>query len=268
VATIHDILYETYPEYFTRFFKLRSSLLIRRTARKAKLVFTVSEYSKRSIVKNYRISPHKITVTYNGVNTNKFFPGSEDEDIVTRRGLRSGCYILSVGRIEPRKNYVSLITGYARLNQDSPPLVIVGQNHFRYTDVADTIHKLSLKGRVIVLNDVGDEELPALYRHARLFVYPSWAEGFGMPILEAMASGVPVICSDTTALPEIAGEAACLIPPGNSQRLSEALHGLLADIEQRKVLIDKGLTQARRFSWQTAAEKTLAGYKLALEQDG
>jgi glycosyltransferase involved in cell wall biosynthesis len=150
------------------------------------------------------------------------------------------------------------------MNPDSPPLVLIGQNHFMYEDVVEAITTLSLQKRVIFLNNVGDDELPAFYRHAKIFVYPSWAEGFGMPILEAMASGIPVICSDTTSLPEIADGAAYLIHPHDSRQMSDAISRLLTDNKYRKTLTESGLMQARRFTWQLAAEKTLAGYKNTL----
>ena len=122
-----------------------------------------------------------------------------------------------------------------------------------------------MRKRVKFLSDVRDEELPILMRHAALFVYPSWAEGFGIPPLEAMASGVPVICSNTTSLPEVAGNAAFLINPNSIEQLADGIRKILGDADVRRKMRETGLVQARKFSWEIAAQKTLEGYKIALE---
>ena len=195
ILTIHDILFESHPQYFKLLFKIRSSILVRFSAWRAKHIFTISEFSKREIISRYGIRPDNITMIYCGVDKTRFFEGDAGLDIVESRGFDSKGYLLSVGRLEPRKNHVALLRAYAKLHSVQLPLVIVGQPDFKFDEVYQVIQDLNLESRVHILSDVKDDELPAFYRHAKLFVYPSWAEGFGMPPLEAMASGVPVISS-------------------------------------------------------------------------
>lgn len=264
VVTIHDILFESYPKLFTSLFVVRSKILMKLSARRAAHIFTVSEYSKREIAERYDILSTNISVIYNGVDNARFFPGNDGHEVLRKRGFDAGKYILSVGRLEPRKNHVSLLKAYTKLGPDAPPLIIAGQRFFDYNDVFDFIDANDLKNKVHILEDVSNDELPALYRNAKLFVYPSWAEGFGIPPLEAMASGVPVICSNTTAFPEIVGNAAILVRPDDVEQLAQAVKMALGDPSQRKKMIEAGLEQSQGFTWENAARRTLDGYEVAL----
>lgn len=264
MVTIHDILFETHPQYFSPLFRLRSKILMRLSARCASHIFTVSEFSRQEIITRYRIAPKKISVIHNGVDENRFYAGESGQDIIESRGLISKGYLLSVGRLEPRKNHATLLRAYARSQSATLPLVIIGQPHFGFDEVFQIIQELNLDGRVLILCDVKDDELPAFYRHAKLFVYPTWAEGFGMPPLEAMASGVPVISSNLTSIPEVVGDAAVLVDPNDIDALSKAIDHLLsaqkicADMQQR------GLKQVKAFQWSAASEKVRAVYLAAL----
>ncbi len=263
-VTVHDILFEDFPEFFTRFFRLRSRLLVRHSARRARVVCSVSEFSKNELVRRYGIAPEKITITYNAADLERFSPvgqSSADRDEVRPLGLVPGEYLLSVGRLEPRKNHVRLLRAYAQLPLPRPRLAIVGQRDFRFDEILRAKEELGLGDDVLFLERIADAALPALYRHARLFVYPTLAEGFGMPVIEAMASGVPVITSNNTALPEVAGEAALLVDPYSIQAIAAALHTVLADPAKAARMRDAGLTQARRFSWDTEAAKLAAAYR-------
>ncbi len=255
IVTIHDILFEKYPQYFSSVFRLRSKLLMRLSAHHAMHVFTVSEYSKREIVASYKIEQDKVTVIHNGVDTTKFCPGTSGKEIVKKRNLTSGGYILSVGRLEPRKNYSALIRAYAKFSGKALPLVIVGQRHFGFKDIFELVNRLGLGNKIIFLEDVRDEELPALYRHAKVFVYPTHAEGFGMPLLEAMASGVPIISSNTTSIPEVVGKAGILINPGNIDEIIAAIYKVLSDDEVHTRMKRDVLSRATVFRWETAAQK-------------
>ncbi len=254
IVTIHDILFEKYPQYFPSIFRLRSKLLMRLSARRAMHVFTVSEYSKREIVANYKIDQDKVTVIHNGVDTTKFYPGTSGKEIVKKRNLTSGGYILSVGRLEPRKNYSTLIRAYANFSGITLPLVIIGQRHFGFKDIFDLINRLGLGNKIIILENVGDEELPAIYRHARLFVYPTYAEGFGMPLLEAMASGLPIISSNRTSIPEVVGQAGILIDPGNVDELTSVMRRVLSDAELHMKIKQDALSRVTSFQWQISAK--------------
>lgn len=264
VVTVHDILFESHPEYFPRFFKYRSKVLVRLSAMRARHVFTVSDFCRNELISRYGLDPDNISVVFNGVDFQKFYPGDAGRDLIERRGLTSGEYLLTVGRLEPRKNHLSLFRAYAALGAGAPPLVVVGQSDFGYRKPLVLLQELGIAERVTVIDDAGDSELPALYRHAKLFLYPSFAEGFGIPPLEAMASGVPVICSSTTAIPEVVGGAACLVQPANQQELTDAIATLLSGRELLHSMSSAGLARSLAFSWEKAAQITLEGYQHAL----
>lgn len=253
-CTIHDVLYETHPQFFTPFFVWHSRLTGRRAARRSALLFTVSEFSRQELVRLYGVPAGQVALTCNGVDFDRFKPGTEGEDLVRALGLEPGGYLLTLGRLEPRKNHLTLLRAYARLGPGAPPLVIVGQRDFRYGEVFDEVQRLDLHSRVHLLERVDDEALPAVLRHARLFVYPAWAEGFGMPVAEAMASGVPVLASNTTSLPEVAGPDAVLVDPGSAEALAQAMDRLLRDPALREQLVHSGLQHVRRFDWQRSAQ--------------
>lgn len=252
-CTVHDILFETHPQYFTKFFVWQSRLTSRLAANNSAIMFAVSEFSKSELVKHYGVSPEKVSVTYNGVDRAKFYSGSDGQNLVRSLGLNPGDYILTVGRLEPRKNHCSLIRAYSNLNPSSPPLVIVGQRDFNFDEVFDLIDELNISSRVKILENISDVELPAVMRHATVFAYPAFAEGFGMPVAEAMASGVPVITSNTTSLPEVAGNGALLIDPADPDELAQALRHLLESPEQRLQLTARAQAQVTRFDWQDSA---------------
>ena len=254
IVTIHDILFESHPQYFSPIFRLRSAVLIRLSAWRAKHIFTVSEYSKKEIISRYGIQEEKISTTYNGVNLKKYFPGIIGKDVIESRGLLSKGYLLSVGRLEPRKNYVTLLRAYKKTENPKLPLVIIGQQHFGYEDVFNVIRDLGIEQHVHILNDIKDEELPAFYRHAKLFIYPTWAEGFGIPLLESIASGVPVITSNTTSIPEVVGDAAILVEPNDIYSLAEEINHLLTDEKLYGDLQRYGLKQVYKYQWKSSAK--------------
>ncbi|MBV8465233.1 MAG: glycosyltransferase [Burkholderiales bacterium] len=260
MVTIHDVLFETHPQFFERLFILRSKVLIRLAAQRADHVFTVSDFSKREIERLYATAPERLTVIHNGADLDRFYPGHDGLEIVRRRSLQSGNYILSVGRLEPRKNHAILIDAYRQLRADAPPLVLVGQPDFKYDAVFDAIVRHGLRDRVHVLSDVRDDELPALYRHARLFAYPTVAEGFGMPPLEAMASGTPVVSSNATALPEVVGATGLLIDPFDTQGLTNAMQQVLDQPALATRLSKDGRQRALAFAWMAPALRVRESY--------
>jgi glycosyltransferase involved in cell wall biosynthesis len=253
-VTVHDILFESHPEYFDKLFVLRSRLLVSQSIRKSVEVFTVSDFSRRQISETFPINMSKVHTIHNGVDGKRFFPGTHGQDIVKKYGLESGGYFLTVGRLEPRKNHANLLRAWAKLSNPRPRLVVVGQPHFGYQEIFAQRQALDLSEDVAILENISDAELPAFYRHAKAFIFSSWAEGFGMPVLEAMASGIPVICSKTTALTEICGDAALLVPPENVQRFSDAIHELDLDPDKREVLARRGLSRAKEFGWESSSQ--------------
>lgn len=260
-CTIHDVLFETHPQYFEPAFARQMHYFCTRSAREATLLLTVSNYSRQEMVRQYDLPPEAVHVTANAVDHTRFFPGPDGEALVRDLGLEPGRYILTVGRLEPRKNHVTLLKAYASLGPKSPPLVIVGQRDFQHDAVFETLTALGLEDRVKILEKVSDTQLPAVLRHAQVFAYPTFAEGFGMPVLEAMASGVPVITANTTSLPEVAGDAALLVHPSDVQGLCAALTEVLQDVRRAQAMVSAGLQQAARFSWETSAQTLLAGIR-------
>jgi glycosyltransferase involved in cell wall biosynthesis len=258
-CTIHDVLFESHPQFFGRLFVWQSRLTYRMAVRRADLLFSVSQFSKQEIVQRYGVPASAIEVTYNGVDTQRFKPGPEGEQCVRDLGLTPGQYILTVGRLEPRKNQAALIRAWSALGPDVPPLVLVGQRDFQFHDIYKA--QQEAPRQAILLESVTDDQLTAVMRHARLFAYPAFAEGFGMPVAEAMASGVPVLTSNNTSLPEVAGGAAILIDPANVQAIQQGLAQGLSDEPLRQRMIEQGLARARHFSWEASAQVLVGAYR-------
>lgn len=269
VATIHDLAFERMPETFTRRGSFQLKLTVRRTAKKAARIATVSEYSRRDLLSIYKLPPEKVVVTYNGIESHFApQPGSpnEAEEICGRFGIARD-FLLAVGSLQPRKNLVRLIRAYAKLRAEredfTPQLVIVGRKLWLAHEIFDEVKRQRWADDVILTGYVADEDLPALYRAALAFVYPSLFEGFGLPPLEAMACGTPVVTSDVSSLPEVTGGAALMIDPNDEQALANALIEILNNERLRAELREKGIAQARKFTWRDAAEKTLRLYREA-----
>ena len=270
VATIHDLAFEHMPETFTRRGSLQLKLTVRRTAQKAARIATVSEYSRWDLLRTYRLPPEKVAVTYNGVEshfTAAFLP-NEANEVRQNFGIQ-GDYLLAVGSLQPRKNLVRLIRAYARLRSENrnftSQLVIVGRKLWLADEIFAEVRRQPWAEDVILTGYASDEALPKLYRQATAFVYPSLFEGFGLPPLEAMACGTPVITSNVSSLPEVAGEAALLIDPQNQSSIEAALLAVTTDQNLRKRMREQGLEQAKKFTWQAAAEKTLQLYQESFE---
>jgi glycosyltransferase involved in cell wall biosynthesis len=269
VVTIHDLAFERMPETFTRRGSFQLKLTVRRTAKKAARIATVSEYSRQDLLSIYKLTPEKVAVTYNGIGSS-FVPQpsipNEAEEIRRRFGV-SRDFLLAVGSLQPRKNMVRLIRAYARLRSERedfrPQLVIVGRKLWLASEIFDEVKRQRWADDVILTGYVADEDLPALYRAARAFVYPSLFEGFGLPPLEAMACGTPVVTSDVSSLPEVTGDAALLIDPNDERALANALIEIVNNNGLRAELREKGIAQARKFTWRDAAEKTLSLYQEA-----
>ena len=257
IVSIHDILFESHPQFFGRLFTLRSKLMMRRSARIAEAVITISDFSRDEIERRYGVPREKISTIPCAVDRERFSPGAVDTNALAARGLSPQGYLLVVGRIDPRKNSVAVVRAYSEQCVSKEPLVLVGQVADEAT--ARELDNLKLDGgkRVLVFGDVTDAELPGLYAGAKAFFFPSFAEGFGMPILEAMAAGAPVLTSNTTSMPEVAAEAAVLIDPSSDLDLRKGMELLLAPGEEgaslRSDLRARGLLRAGEYSWKQEA---------------
>ena len=261
LLTVHDLSFLHYPEAFVP--KLRRYLerVVPRSIARADLVLADSAATQADIVSLLGVSPDKVQVLYSGVHP-RFRPQPEPgeaEHIRARYGLDKRPYILSLGTVQPRKNYVRLIRAFTQLTtQPTHQLLIAGGRGWLYEDILAEAEKHG--DRVRILGFVDEADLPALYRHAALFAFPSLYEGFGLPVLEAMACGVPVVCSDASSLPEVAGDAALLVHPLDTGALAQALARVLEDTDLRREMIAKGLAQATRFTWEQAARQLLAAF--------
>jgi glycosyltransferase involved in cell wall biosynthesis len=227
-------------------------------------IITVSEASKRDIIEHYRVPPEKVHVVYNGVGE-EFKPQSDCQQTLKKYRVTRP-YILSVSTIKPKKNVVGTVRAFARLKRHGWPhkLVLVGYTKKGYTAVSDAIRELGLAGEVIQTGFVDSRELPSFYAGADLLVFPSFHEGFGLPVIEAFASGCPVVTSAVGSLPEVAGEAAVYCAPDDEADISEKMHQVLSNDQLRKGLIERGLERAKQFSWGRCADRTIEVYEKVL----
>ncbi|MGB7922466.1 MAG: glycosyltransferase family 1 protein [Pyrinomonadaceae bacterium] len=269
VATIHDISFEHLPQTFKRRSRMQLRLTVRWTARVAAQVITSSEHARRDLIETYRISPDKITAT--PLAAASHFAPVTDEDEIRRARARHGLegdYILAVGSIQPRKNLIRLFAAYASLrrarpNANLPRLVLVGKRAWLYEETLRSIEEQGIASDVTFTGYVPESDLPALYTDALCFVYPSYFEGFGLPPLEAMQCGAPVITGNRTSLPEVVGDAGLMVDPFDEQALAAAIARMIDDAGLRAELRRKGLERARLFNWHETARRTLEVYERA-----
>jgi glycosyltransferase involved in cell wall biosynthesis len=261
VVTVHDISYARAPELFSR--RDRSLLgLVRGSVRRAERVIAVSEFTRGDVIDQYRLDPAKVVAIPNGVNS-MFRPMEDAEARVRERFGIDRPFVLCVGALQARKNVPLAIEAYARLmgRGTECELVVAGGDRGGRIDVLDAILRTRLTGRVHLVGHVEDEELPALYSAARVLVFPSLYEGFGLPALEAMASGTPVVASNTTGLAEAVGEAGLTVDPTSAEELADALGRVLNDTALRERLIAAGHERAAHFTWARAAGATADVYR-------
>ncbi|OCL25566.1 hypothetical protein U472_14640 [Orenia metallireducens] len=265
VLTIHDLTPLLFPEYFSSFARGYMRAMIWLSKFKADKIITVSKNTKEDLIKNFGFKENKIKVIYNGVEES--YQPFIDQELLkdTRQKYNTGenC-ILYVGNIKPHKNIPRLLKALSKVNEDSK-LIIVGKRDKAYDEIFEVIDKYQLNERVIFTGFVPDEDLILLYNAATLFVYPSLYEGFGLPPLEAMACGTPVITSNVSSLPEVVGDAAITINPYNIEELSDSINKVLSSKELQQELSQKGLERSKEFTWRRTAEETLKVYEELLK---
>jgi len=266
LATVHDVLPLLYPQLFPLKGRIYYRKALTAGAKRLRAVIASSEHTKRDMVDHLRIEPSRIRVIYPAVDA-RFAP-IDDEDAVAavrRRYNLPERFILYVGTLEPRKNLLRLIAAYHRLRETglSEALVLAGGRGWLCDDVIDAA---KAQEGVHLTGFIADEDLPALYNAASLFVFPSLYEGFGSPPLEAMACGLPVVCSNTSSMPEVVGDAALLVDPEDEGSIAEAMWEAAHDETLRHRMRDAGLARARLFSWDDAARQTLDVYREIIRQ--
>jgi glycosyltransferase involved in cell wall biosynthesis len=264
VFTLHDLIFRFDPGSHLPLNRIYLNAMMPRFLRAADAVIAVSECSRRDAVRLYGTPAEKIHVIPEGVDA-RFRPASQQQiDRVRAKHHLPERFILSVGTIEPRKNLPILFEVLASRREQglAPwPLVIAGKPGWLYEPILRQMNELGLQDLVHLTGFFPDDDLPALYNAATLLVMPSRYEGFGLPVLEAMACGTPVICSNTSSLPEVAGEAALLASPDDARTWAEAIARVMSDDALRAQMRERGFNQAGRFSWEQAARQTADLYR-------
>ncbi|MBI1789606.1 MAG: glycosyltransferase family 4 protein [Acidobacteria bacterium] len=265
VCTIHDLIPLDRPEWFSRRFAAWYAWLLPRLARQVRHIITVSQFTKRRIVERLGVEPEKITVIPNGVDA-RFCPKPPEEIQAARRslGIESAEYLLCVGSLEPRKNLGRLLRAWASVQESLPreiELVVAGGTGSSL--VFESVSFDSLPPRVHFTGYVSEEQLASLYTGALALIYPSLYEGFGLPPLEAMACGTPVVTSHGTSLPEVAGDAVVPVDPEDVESIAEGILSVASSEELRRTLRQRGFQRIRGLTWERAAQQT---WQLLLEQ--
>lgn len=268
VVFIHDTIIFNSPQDFPFWQRNYFRLFMPWTAKQASMILTNSEHSKQDIIRHLGVPPDKVAVTYLAAASVFRAISSAVVSAVRLHYSLESPFILVVGTLEPRKNLVRLLQAFAQVRQNTPSLQLIhaGPRGWLFDDVMQEVESLGLQDSVRFLGRVPLEDLVGLYNAASVFIYPSLYEGFGLPVLEAMACGCPVITSNISSLPEVAGDAAVLIDPYNVSQLAEAIRNIFEDETQALLMRQSGLERAKQFSWERCAQKTLAVYKQVLSK--
>lgn len=264
VFTLHDLIFLRYPEYHLPYNRWYLTWAMPRYLRAADVIVTPSAWSKQDAIHYYGLPESKIKVIYEAPAPT-FQPISDPATLarVRRQYHLPEQFILNVGTIEPRKNLSCLLEAFQPLLADWPDLklILLGKKGWLYESFFERLQALGLEEQVIFPGYVAEADLPAFYQLAQVFVFPSLSEGFGLPPLEAMACGTPVISSNSSSLPEVVGEAGLLVEPTDTVALHQALRRMLADGELRADLKQRGLKQAKNFSWRKAVDELETVYQ-------
>ncbi|MDE7122436.1 MAG: glycosyltransferase family 4 protein [Oscillospiraceae bacterium] len=271
VVTVHDMVYKAFPETVRGRTRRMLDLGLVKSMRRADRIVTDSRFSKSEIIKYYPEFAAKIRVVPCGVDLEKFHPVTDQkwmQHVLQKYHVRSP-YFLYLGTIEPRKNLERLIQAYAlfvKSYQNPPQFVLAGAKGWKNESLFRTIQQLHLEKNVLFTEYIADPDLCAVLSGALAFVFPSIYEGFGMPPLEAMACGTPVLVSDAASLPEVTGKSAVIVPPEDVQAMADGLHLLYTDPALRKRLRAEGLARAAQFSWERSAELLYQVYEELLNE--
>jgi glycosyltransferase involved in cell wall biosynthesis len=261
IVFVYDLSFLRFPQFAARKTHAYLGSFVPASIAKSDHVVTISRFSKRELIDEYGVPDSKLTVAEPAVDSERFRPRSQGEiaSVRARYNLPSR-YVLYAGALEPRKNIGGLLRAFESLPlrvRKGCPLVLAGGRGWLDRRTIASIEKLEARGDVVATGYVYDDDLAAVYSGASLFVYPSFYEGWGMPVLEAMACGVPVITSSSSSLPEAAGDAAIMVDPHDEQALAREMEGVLADGVHRQQMVEAGFAQVSRFSWSRSAEKVL-----------
>ncbi|MDD3036230.1 MAG: glycosyltransferase family 1 protein, partial [Candidatus Saccharimonadaceae bacterium] len=259
VTIVYDMAYKAYPETVRKRTKDMLDIALKKSCKRADKIITISEFSKREIIKYLGIKEDKIVVMPCGVNYSLYHNAYTEEEVsvVTAKYDIKNKYLLYLGTLEPRKNINRLIQAYALIKNtvpDLPKLVLAGRKGWMYDNIFEIVKELKLEKDIIFTGYVDEKHTPILMKGAEIFLFPSLYEGFGMPPLEAMACGTPVLVSNVASLPEVVGDAGVLVDPLSTQSIRDGLELLLKNNELRIELSRKGLERVKTFSWDRSVE--------------
>ena len=270
VVSVHDVSYLESPQYFSRYRSTQLKLTVKRTVSTAAHIMTPSEFSRQAVSKWYGLDPDRITVVHNAVD-DTFRPVARETAagwLLRHKGV-AWPYVLTVGDLQPRKNHIGLIHAFESVMRAHPQLthrlVVTGKETWFSGEVRAAAKASSVADRIVFTGFVDDDDLHHFYSGCEVFVYPSFYEGFGLPILEAMACGRAVACSDTSAMPEVADSAALLFDPTATDQIALAMRDLLIDPQLRARMERLGSQRATLFSWERASRRTLDVYYFVAE---
>ena len=270
IATVYDLSFMRYPQSFNPINRIYLTWAVRDAVRRANRLIAISESTKRDLVEMFGAPPERVSVIYCGTDA-AFVPATDRAALDAWRAQRgiTPKMILFVGTIEPRKNVARLLRAFARAKRAARlphQLVLIGARGWKHAEVDATIAQERIADDVIFAGYISQDELPRWYQAADLFVYPSLYEGFGMPPLDAMACGTPVVTSNAASLPEVVGGAAIQVAPADEAALSDAIARTLTDRALREQMIARGLEQSAKFSWEHAGRATSALYRAVLTE--
>ncbi len=252
VVAILDLSYIHFPQLFKKKDLYQLKIWGKYSVKKASKIITISEASKSDIIKYYKAPSSKVAVVYPGIKE----MDKKRTNIKARYNIE-GDYILFVGTFQPRKNIVRLIEAFSEINDKNIKLLVIGKKGWMFEEIMKAPDKYGVEDRVKFLDNVPDDDLPSFYSNAQCFILPSLYEGFGLPVLEAMQNGCPVITSKVSSLPEAGGDAALYINPHDSSDIADKIDKVLEDEKLRAEMIRKGYEQVKKFSWEKAARETL-----------
>jgi glycosyltransferase involved in cell wall biosynthesis len=264
ILTIHDLQYLYYPEYFTKTKLNYLKVMVPRSAETARLIMVPSDYTRRTVIERLNIDPSIVIVVPHGISPRKGKRPSQD---IQERYEINGPFFIYPAITYPHKNHLVLIDAFAKVLKSHPEakLVLTGAKGSLEVRIRSAVEALGIRDHVKRLGYIPSADLDALYHEAVAMTFPSRFEGFGAPVLEAMARGCPVIAADATALPEVVGEHGCLASPDNSDQWAHAMSEMLEDAELRNQYSKSGLERAREFSWTRSADILEEAYRHALE---
>lgn len=271
VVTIHDLCIYRYPEFFSKFQQLNFRYILPKTVKRAERIIADSKSTKRDIIQFLNVDEDIIDVIYPAVDER--FVGelsdSQRRNVIDKYDLPE-TYVLFTGTLEPRKNLINLLRAFEIVVQKvdiDVQLLIIGRRGWLFDQTLEYARNSVCRERIRFLGYVDDEDMPYLYSLSTVFVYPSLYEGFGLPVLEAMSLGVPVITSNVSSLPEVAGDAALLVDPLDFKELAKTMVTVITDAYLRSFLSERGRTQAKKFSWSETAREIIACYNKAMRKD-